>query len=199
MAMTPDERSEYPLCGAKKKNGDECRAFAGQGTDHKGIGRCKYHGGSTASHRAHAAREEAKRMVTMGEPIEVAPGQALQSMLNLSAGALAWLKAMVGAMDPAELEKPEGRVLVGMYNEERDRVTRIAKACADAGLGERQMQVAEHQTDMMGAFLERVMAHLGLTKEQRKMLGPAIRAELPALSEGSVSHASDAPEPVGAA
>ena len=196
MAMTSDERSEYPLCGAKKKNGEQCRAFAGQGTDHRGIGRCKYHGGSTASHRAAATKEEAKRVVTMGEPIEVAPGQALQAMLNLSAGALAWLKAMVANLDPKELERPEVRALIAMYNDERDRMTRVAKVCSDSGLGERQMQLAEHQTEMIGDFLERVMAHVGLTKEQRKLLGPAIRAELPALNAGSFEAEANEPEPV---
>lgn len=196
--MTPDERSEYPLCGAKKKNGDSCRAFAGQGTDHPGIGRCSFHLGNTASHRAAATKEEAKRAVMMGEPIEVAPAQALQAMLNLSAGALAWLKAMVANLDPEDLEKPEGRVLINMYNEERDRMTRVAKVCADSGLGERQMRLAEYQTEMIGEFLEKVMARVGLTKEQRKLLGPAIRAELPALNQGSLEAEASEPEPIPA-
>jgi rubredoxin len=29
-----------PLCGARKKTGEECRAFAGQGTPHLGVGNC---------------------------------------------------------------------------------------------------------------------------------------------------------------
>ena len=36
-------------CGAKKKNGETCRAAAGQGTRHIGTGRCKFHGGNAAS------------------------------------------------------------------------------------------------------------------------------------------------------
>lgn len=38
----------YLSCGAKSKNkksGDLCRLTAGQGTEHVGYGRCKYHGG----------------------------------------------------------------------------------------------------------------------------------------------------------
>jgi hypothetical protein len=42
--------SERPLCGAKKKpqqGGGTCKAGAGKGTDHPGVGRCKHHGGRT--------------------------------------------------------------------------------------------------------------------------------------------------------
>ena len=42
-------RSLKPICGAKTRagGGHPCRRMAGHGTSHLGMGRCKYHGGST--------------------------------------------------------------------------------------------------------------------------------------------------------
>ena len=75
MAHTPEQRDTKPMCGAKKENGERCRAFAGQGTSHPGIGACKFHGGSTPSHeKAAVEREITKRMVMMGEPVENVTG-----------------------------------------------------------------------------------------------------------------------------
>lgn len=34
-------------CGFVKKDGEPCRQVAGKGTDHLGIGRCKFHGGNS--------------------------------------------------------------------------------------------------------------------------------------------------------
>ena len=47
MGYTSEQRDSLstPLCLAKKKNGTLAAPSAGQGTDHLGIGRCKYHGG----------------------------------------------------------------------------------------------------------------------------------------------------------
>ncbi len=35
----------YPICGATNREGFHCGQPAGKGTDHLGIGRCKFHGG----------------------------------------------------------------------------------------------------------------------------------------------------------
>ena len=98
MAHTSEQRGNLrtPLCGAKKKNGELCRNFAGEGTEHKGIGTCKFHGGATGTHQKHAQLVEGKRqMVTMGLPIEVQPHEALLNLLWLSAGHVAWLAKQV--------------------------------------------------------------------------------------------------------
>lgn len=36
-----------PRCGARTRSGSPCRNVAGKGTNHLGIGRCKFHGGAT--------------------------------------------------------------------------------------------------------------------------------------------------------
>jgi hypothetical protein len=185
MAFTSEQLDDYPLCGAHKKDGSNCRMFAGAGTTHKGMGRCKWHLGNTASHRQHAVKQEAmQQMATMGAHpggIKVTPAQALQGALNLSASGLAWLTAMVGALEQDEMLTPEGQSLIRLFNDEKDRLARIAKAASDSGLGERQLQLAERHTQLMSALLEAVMDRIQLTADQRKAVGPAIREALPAL------------------
>src|SRR3954452_755487 len=126
MPHTREQRDRRPLCGARKKNGQRCRAFAGQGTDHPGTGTCKFHGGSTRTHRQHAVIQESqRRMVKLGLPIEVHPTQALLSMLHFAAGHVAWLREEIAALD--DLSSGEGAALVTLYAEERDRVAKVAK------------------------------------------------------------------------
>jgi hypothetical protein len=136
MGMPSEQRSTYPLCDAKKKNGDRCRAFAGQGTEHLGQGRCKNHGGSTRSHRAAAVRvEAARRLPQFGQRIEVEPTEALLTVLHLSAGHLAWIREELASRE--DKTTFEASVLVRQWERERDRVARIAKAALDAGVAER--------------------------------------------------------------
>src|SRR5215213_1628910 len=121
MAMTSEKRSTYKLCGAKKKNGEKCRNFAGQGTDHLGIGRCKFHFGNARNHKIHAAKVEAmQRMAWGGEAIEMHPHEALLQMLYLAAGHVAFLREMIGTAE--DLESNKTVYLVRLYGEERDRV-----------------------------------------------------------------------------
>lgn len=64
-------------------------------------------------------------------------------------------------------------VLVKMYNEERDRLVRYSKLCRDAGVQERQVQIAEEQGRWLVRTLDAVLEQLSLTPEQQEAL-PAI-------------------------
>ena len=179
MAHTPDQRDTHQLCGARKKTGDTCRAFAGQGTSHPGVGRCKYHGGSTPTHVAGAAAQEAQtRMVALGAPVDVEPAEALLGVLRLSSGHVAWLREEVAAQ--ASLATPEAQVVARLYGEERDRVGRLAKACLDAGVAERQVQLAERYGVALAELLRSVFADadLGLTPTQQALLPTVLRRHL---------------------
>lgn len=182
MAMTSDERSNYPLCGARKKNGEECRAFAGQGTDHPGIGRCKYHGGSTPSHQNNAAKVEAERkMVMMGAPVNITPAAALMGVLRATAGHVAWLATEVGSL--GSLDGPDAANLTKLYAEERDRLTRVGAACLAAGIGKAEVELAEAQTEAVAKAINAAMSHVGgLSSRQKKQFGQALRRELAGLS-----------------
>lgn len=177
MALTSEERSAHDLCGAKKKNGEECRAFAGQGTDHFGIGRCKYHGGSTAAHKANAAKVEARReMVTMGAALDVTPAQALMGVLKSTAGHVAWLHQEIANLD--SLDGPDAVSLTRLYADERDRLARVSKACLDSGIGKAEVEIAEAQAQLQTKLLNDAMSRVpGITNEQKKQFAVAVRRE----------------------
>jgi hypothetical protein len=186
VAHTPEQRDHNALCGAKKKNGETCRAFAGQGTAHYGIGRCKFHLGNTKGHQVHAVKQEAKeRAIKFGESIHIEPTEALLAVLHLSAGHLRWIKDEVAAT--TDNDSFDARVLMRMFDDERDRVARIAKAAIDAGVAERQVRLAEEYGELLAGLLRRIFddRDLGLTTKQRAQLPDVLRRHLSALDTRS--------------
>jgi hypothetical protein len=184
MAMTAEQRSTYKLCGARKKNGQPCRNFAGEGTDHLGIGRCKFHLGNTPAHKAHAANVEAQqRMIQLGGPIEMRPHEALLAMLHLASGHTAWLREEIGELD--DLGSKKGEALTRLYGEERDRVARVAKAALDAGVAERQVALAERYGAAIATVLRAIFSdpELGLSRSQQRLLPTVLRRHLHAVEE----------------
>jgi hypothetical protein len=179
MAHTKEQRDRHALCGARKKNGELCRKFAGEGTDHFGVGRCKYHLGNTKTHAVNAVKQEAaRRGVAFGQPIEVQPTEALLSVLHLSAGHLAWVRDELAVTD--ERTSFEAQVLLRLWNEERDRVARIAKTALDAGVQERQVALAERYGATLAECLRRIFEdpELDLTAGQRERLPAVVRRHL---------------------
>lgn len=194
MPHTPEQRDKQPLCGARKKNGELCRAFAGQGTDHAGVPgtRCKFHGGSTRTHRQHAVIQEAqRRMIKLGAPVEIRPGEALLAMLYCATGHATWLREEIVRLD--DLSSGEGLAFVTLYGEERDRVAKVAKACLDAGVAERQVRLAEQYGSALANVLGAIFAdpELGLRKEQRAALPNLLKRHLGAIEgDGRVLRAA---------
>lgn len=183
MAFTREERSERALCGAKRRSGELCRLFAGQGTDHKGVGRCKLHGGSTRAHRQAAVKQELqKRMVEetgLGVPDEkiTALGAMLQE-LYASNGHVGWLRRQISDMSQTQLATLEGQALVRLYDGERDRKVKIAKLCIEAGVDQARVMLMEKQVMLLGEALARAADTAGLSAPLRKRLGGALREEL---------------------
>lgn len=190
MAHTTEQRSARPLCGARKKNGDLCRAFAGQGTEHAGIGKCKNHGGATASHKQHAVTVEAKRrMIKLGAPVtEIEPHQALLALLRATAGHVAWLHREIAAID--DLSAHESRVMVALYDGERDRLARIAKSCSEVGVAEHEVRIHEREAAIFAVAVDKAAEALGLTTDERRQLHELVAAELDSGNASAVSDAS---------
>lgn len=122
----------------------------------------------------------------MATAIQVTPGQAVQAVLNVAAGQFAYATAMVGGLSEAQMfEETIAGVVpnrwVRLQDRVMDKIAKYSRAAADMGISERQMNLAEQQTAMMGQLLEAVMDKLDLTPKQRKQVGPAIREALPAL------------------
>jgi hypothetical protein len=184
MAHTREQRDHLstPLCGAKKKNGEPCRKFAGEGTDHHGYGKCKYHGGATASHKKHAIALEAKsRMIKLGHPMtDARPHQVLLDLLRQGAGHVAWLNAEVGTLE--DLSAHESRVILRLYDEERDRLTRIAKACSQAGVDEAEIHLQQAHAELFVQAIYAAARDIGLDADQLGALGLALRKNLAVLN-----------------
>jgi hypothetical protein len=180
MAHTKAQRDQNPLCGAKTRSGGICRLFAGQGTQHKGIGRCKLHGGATESHDKHAITLNVKReMIGLGRPDEsVTALGALLSELYASSGHVGFLRRRIADMSQAELATVEGVAIVRLYDAERDRRARYAKMCIEAGVDEAKIRVMEGQIHLMGEALSRACDTAGLSANLRKRVGAALRDEL---------------------
>src|SRR5436309_820713 len=124
MAHTPEQRSRQQLCLAKKKNGTLCRAFAGQGTDHPGHGRCKYHLGNSPSHNKKAAVAQAKaRVIEWGNVVDITPAEALLMAVRISAGQVAFIKSALEREDSAGFDR---QVLLSQWDSERDRLIKSA-------------------------------------------------------------------------
>jgi hypothetical protein len=70
--------------------------------------------------------------------------------------------AIAGRVDPKNW-KAERHVLVAMYDDERERLVRWAKACRDAGVEEHRVQLAEKQGQMLAEALRNLLGSLAAT------------------------------------
>lgn len=104
-AMTTTDPPEgRTKCGAAARSGRPCARPAGWATPHPGIGRCKFHGGSTPNHAVAAQKVQLERaVVTYGARREVGHLQALVEMLHDAAGHVAWLRDRVQEQTPEAL------------------------------------------------------------------------------------------------
>jgi len=178
--ITSAQRDAVALCGAKKRNGKLCRAFAGQGTKHPGEGTCKFHGGNTPTHdRAAVKRQARAKMVQLGAPIEnITAIDAILSELWAACGHVSYLRGQIADMSQGDLATPYGIMIVSLYDGERDRKVAIAALAVKAGVDEAAIRVAEVQVSLLGNALSKAADTAGLSAPMRKRLGNALREEL---------------------
>jgi hypothetical protein len=176
-------RDKHALCGAKKRSdGKPCRKFAGEGTDHFGIGRCRLHGGSTRTHKRHAVKVEAERRAPkFGKPKKVMPGDALMEMLWTAYGQVHWLADEISKQK--DMNSFEARVLIQSHKDERDRVAHVAKTALDAGVQERQIRLAELYGEVIATAIGRILDGLKLSPAQRTRSREVVRTVLLALEK----------------
>jgi hypothetical protein len=161
-----------PKCGAKgKTTGNPCRNPAGFKTDHVGAGRCHLHGGGTPDGKKYARRQMAAAAASaFGLPIDVSPDEALTQELARCAGAVHYLAGHLRAIEPAERLAPAHAGFVALYDGERDRLVRVAKAALDAGVAERQVAAIERTAEAFARVLRRVLADLDVLDDPRAPL-----------------------------
>ena len=177
------------LCGAQRRQRDgTCQHEAGWGTDHPGIGACKFHGGSTPNHRTAAAlvatdAEARATLARLGEPEPL--GDPVEELLRLGAEVRAWqaiLREMLArhrslsTTDVANIERE--RAVVRLYGEALDRAHRVLADLSRLNLEERRTRVTELQGALILAALERTLTTIGLDAPQMVRARTLLAAEL---------------------
>lgn len=85
--------------GKSRRSGNPCKQKAGYGTDHPGVGYCKYHLGNSASHRRGAQTIlAAKQIVAWGGRLDVRPTEALLDLVQAKAAEVAYWEFKVGSL-----------------------------------------------------------------------------------------------------
>jgi hypothetical protein len=172
----------------------------------RGLDRCRLHAGQSRELAKQRGRMQVA-MVTYGAPIEVGPSEALLEELHRTAGHVAWLARIVAELDPDDLvwglveetDRPPGERSPGgvetkhkavpnqwllLYQKERHHLAQVSKACVDAGISERVVQMWEQLGASYVQVIERVLDRLELTAEQRGRVPALMQEELGPIAGG---------------
>jgi hypothetical protein len=141
------------------------------------------------------ARRKKPDVPAYGPPREVDPDQALLEEVWRAAGHVKWMGDRIADwdLDPSEPLEPDQAVWLHQYQSERDRLVKVAKMVVDAGLAEKQLQVANKQAELIAVALETIFIGLELTAEQRRRIPdvvPPVLLEITG-SEADYQHETD--------
>ena len=175
-------------CGKKTRSGGFCEKWP-----IKGGKVCPTHGGSAkqvkdAAQKNLAKQEAEKAVAVYGLAREIEPHQALLEEIHRTAGAVAWLEEIIRDLEKANLTRgvakavqlPDGsrtietraavNVWIQLYQDERDRLVRVAKAAIECGVAERAVKLAEKQAEQLAAVVGAIVTDLG-----HDLKDPAVR------------------------
>jgi hypothetical protein len=197
----------HPRCAGHNKAGLPCMMYPRTGATV-----CKRHGGHApqviaAAERRRQEAEAAAAAVTYGLPIKIDPAQALLEEVHRSAGAVAWLGAIVAGMEQSDLvwgvveqtvkpAGPEGgggvetkskavpNVWLTLYRDERKHLAAVSRDALGADAAGRVAAVFEQIGSAYIAMFDRVLGQLELTEAQRTAIPGILVAELQALPGG---------------
>jgi hypothetical protein len=158
---------DRPSCGGKLRppRDGTCTLPPGWGTDHKGIGCCKLHGGSTPNHRAAARAEQARRseaealrmlagmdLPPMGDPLTALGKLAslAMAMVDVARDQLAALESMVG---PDHLGDERTRAHVQLLERFMAMAQRHASDLARLNLDERMAEMHARSAVLQGGLM----------------------------------------------
>lgn len=141
-------------------------------------------------------RDEAKFGGGFDIPEDIGPIEVIEEELRRSLGFVRWIEMQIAKEYPNALValgvtryddngKPttlptEEQAWLTLWGAERDRMLRTAKIAVDCGISERQIQLAESQSEQMFAILDAAFNALELTAAQRHRI-PIV---LPAIIRG---------------
>lgn len=203
MKREPDPRLTKPfnaarMCGAHKRRertgceapdtstceapGHRCQRQKGHGTDHKGVGKCNFHGGTSPNGQKFAAKEAAiSALERMGVPVPTDPVQGLLDTVALCAGMVRYLGGKVHDLDAPAVMTAFGPAvdpnvtLLAMWS---DRLARACKLAIDANISERHVRLAEQQGALIVEVLRRALVRSGIPADQRTAVEKALGMEL---------------------
>lgn len=163
----------------------------------KGTNVCRVHGGMAPQVREAGRRRilEQQTLKRLGLLHEVSPEEALLQQVYESAGNVALYRTLIETLRPdvlgveldeegniirglagptgskAKRHEAEPHVWVNMYDRERDRLVRYAKAAADIGISDRLVRLAERQGELVAKIYERALTDpaWGLSESQRAL------------------------------
>jgi hypothetical protein len=189
MAVADSKAPSY--CDASKKSGDgTCKRPAGWGTNHLGVGRCKFHGGASPNAEVAGVVQLAHReAVVMGAPIEnLRPEEALLECIRIAGGEVRYASERIAELDPEEAVgavvttrplKGEGgseslemraveegppalHIWIEVRHKAMDRLVSYSKVAIAAGLEERRVRVAEAQGHLLAEAIRGILRELGV-------------------------------------
>lgn len=196
----PCPTCDRPRCNGTTSAGGRCRK-----QPLKGATVCRTHGGSAPQVRAAAEQRLLERQALVaaeafGLPREVDPHTALLEELHRCAGAVQWLGAIVADLDRKDVVWGKTREVRGtaaedgadngvtyaaqtnafvrLWQEERDRLAKVAKTCVDVGIEERRVRLAESAGQQLAAVIRSVLDQLELSDEQRVLALRVVPDEL---------------------
>lgn len=173
MTATPNKPGHGNWCNAQKRQGPGlCRRPAGWGTPHVGIGACKLHGGSTASHRTHGVGEQAR--LTLAR-LDVAPvADPLTALSEIAGQVVAFKDAMAQRVNELseirftdEKHAEQLRSEVAVFERALDRCERFLSTMARLNIDERLAAIEQQRVDMVAAALTAALVDLGLSEDQQ--------------------------------
>lgn len=198
----PAPGPDKALCGAQLPNqpkGRTCRQVAGWKTDHLGVGSCIRHGGATPTHAVNARRARiSDAAAIMGVPADADPADGMLEMFSVALGQERWLRDEVADLDRHALTGPVGgsehgepryepNVLIRMHTEAIDRVTRVAKACRDAGIADARIELERAHGERLAEIIRAVVIGLGrrLDEPEVQTLVRGLLSAGPSIIEGT--------------
>lgn len=148
-----------------------------------------------------ATRQAEKAAARLGLLVDVSPEQALldevrraaamvtyygQRVQQLEANnreSLVWgvTREKTGGDDRGTTWEAGPNVWLRLWNDERDRLTRVATAALKAGIEERRVRLAENHGQLVAGVIRRVLDRLQLTDTQAQLVATVVPQELRAL------------------
>lgn len=196
------------LCGAHRaKRGGTCEKHAGWGTDHVGVGRCRFHGGRTPSHNAAAARQLALREFTLAGEETTDPQAAILAALYRAKFIASKFQLLVALLDRDDIvvrhwkqrtgeggyleesSSAELNIVLRAEQEALDRLARIAKVAHDMGIADATLRLVEQFVGDIAQLLRGMREALEphLDAEGRRVFEATAREGLLVLEGGAAS------------